>query len=110
MSQVAPAYPGRATFVQHVMYWSATPISGRFQMNSGNSGWPATGTVPVLDITFACGPNYAAQFDVSIFLRSGDRTGSTTYLTQWLDAGERHALYRRRRQLLDFGRQHQLRR
>lgn len=79
--------PGRAIYVQSFQAWSTTPIAGRAQFNSGNSLWSGTGTFPVMDIGFGCGPGYAANVAVNAFIRSADRTGIGAVIPQWLDAG-----------------------
>ena len=78
--------PGRAVFVQSVQAWSTTPIAGRLQLNSGGTAWSGTGTFPLMDMGFGCGPGYAANIDVNAFVRSGDRTGIGVTIPQWLDA------------------------
>lgn len=82
---VAGAAPGRALFIQSFQAWSTTPIAGRFQINSGGSAWGGTGTFPLMDLNFGCGPGYAANLDINTFYRSGDRTGLGVTIPQWLD-------------------------
>jgi lysophospholipase L1-like esterase len=76
---------GRAVYIDTLSVWSTTPIAGRLQFDSGNSQWAGTGSLPVLDIGFGCGPTAQAQVKINKFIRSSDRTGLGALVSAWLD-------------------------
>jgi lysophospholipase L1-like esterase len=77
--------PGRATFIQSVSLWASSPVTGRFQVGSGGSAWGGTGTYPLEDYGFACGPAATQILPVNRFVRSGDRTGVGAYIDSFVD-------------------------
>lgn len=85
ISPISTPAVGRAIYVKQFNAFSTSPLAGRLQM-SNVSAWSGSGTTPLMDVGFSCGPGYAATLDVDQFIRSGDRTGVGVLISQWLDS------------------------
>ncbi|WP_380784377.1 hypothetical protein [Sphingomonas sp. R86520] len=55
------------------------------QISTGGSHWPGTGTAPLRDVSFSCGPQLACPIiPVNNFIRSADRFSLSCYIQRWL--------------------------